>query len=336
MMAGRIHPEPAMGKTLLAAAALAASLLVAPLAGAQGTAFPTRPVTLVVPVAPGGILDTVARMLAPDMGAQLGQPIVVDNKPGASGNIGATFVARSKPDGYTLLVGYSMFHVGNPSMFRDLAWEPLRDFASVAMVAVSPHVVAVHPSVPAQTLKELVDLARASPGKLNYASPGSGSVPHVGMELFKQQAGIDIVHVPYKGAGPMMQDVVAGAVQVTVATPPSLLGFVQSGRVRALAVAAKERHPLMPTVPTTIEAGYPDFQLEAWIALFAPAGTPPETIARLTSAVQETLKASAVVERARATGMAIRFMPPAELDATVRADLAYWSKVIREARIKAD
>ena len=324
-----------MRKSFFALMAAAASF-AASLAMSQPAAFPTRPVTLVVPVAPGGILDTVARMLAPEMGTQLGQPIVVDNKPGASGNIGATFVARSKPDGYTLLVGYSMFHVGNPAMFRDLAWDPLRDFASVAMVAVSPHVVAVHPSVPAHTLKELVDLARASPGKLNYAFPGSGSVPHVVMELFKQKAGIDIVHVPYKGAGPMMQDVIAGAVQVTVATPPSLLGFVQSGRVRALAVAAKERHPLLPDVPTTAEAGYPSFQLEAWIALFAPAGTPVETIARLTHAVQESLKAPAVMERARATGMTIRFMPPAGLDATVRTDLAYWSKVIREAHITAD
>src|SRR6186713_2862413 len=225
-----------MSMTRRLAAALAA-LLIAPFgldAAAQASAFPNKPVTLVVPVAPGGILDTVARMLAADMGKQLGQPVIVDNKPGASGNIGASFVAKSPADGYTLLVGYSMFHVGNPSMFKDLAWDPVRDFSSVAMVAVSPHVVAVHPSVPAQTLKELVALAKREPGKLNYASPGSGSVPHVAMELFKQQAGIDIVHVPYKGAGPMMQDVVGGAVQVTIATPPSILGFVQSGRVRAL------------------------------------------------------------------------------------------------------
>jgi tripartite-type tricarboxylate transporter receptor subunit TctC len=221
-------------------------------------------------------------------------------------------------------------------MFKSLAWDPVRDFASVAMVAVSPHVVAVHPSVPAQTLKELVDLAKREPGKLNYASPGSGSVPHVGMELFKLQTGIDIVHVPYKGAGPMMQDVVGGAVQVTIATPPSLLGFVQSGRVRALAVAAKQRHPLLPEVPTTAEAGYPNFELEAWVALFAPAGTPPDVIARLTAATQEALKSPAVIERARTTGMAIRYMTPAELDTTVKADLQYWSKVIRDARITAD
>ena len=303
---------------------------------AQPAAFPNRPVTLVVPVAPGGILDTVARMLAADMGKHLGQTVVVDNKPGASGNIGAGHVAKSAPDGYTLLVGYSMFHVGNPSMFRNLAWDPLRDFASVAMVAVSPHVIAVHPSVPAQTLKELVELARKSPGTLNYASPGSGSVPHVVMELFKQQTGIQMVHVPYKGAGPMMQDVVAGTVQATIATPPSILGFVQSGRVRALAVAAKSRHPLLPAVPTTAEAGYPNFELEAWVALFAPAGTPPDVLAKLTAATQEALASPAVIERARTTGMAIRFLPPRELDATVKADLQYWSKVIREAGITAD
>ena len=306
-------------------------------AAAQAPRFPTKPVTLVVPVAPGGILDTVARMLAADMSKQLdGQPVVVDNKPGASGNIGAAHVAKSAPDGYTLLVGYSMFHVGNPAMFKELAWDPLRDFSSVAMVAVSPHVVAVHPSVPANTLKELVDLARKQPGKLNYASPGSGSVPHVGMELFKQQTGLDIVHVPYKGAGPMMQDVVGGAVQVTIATPPSILGHAQSGRVRALAVAAKTRHPQLPNVPTTAEAGFPKFELEAWVALFAPAGTPPEVIAKLTAAVQESLRSPAVIERARSTGMNILYMPPMELDATVKDDLRYWGKVIRDAKIRAD
>jgi tripartite-type tricarboxylate transporter receptor subunit TctC len=303
---------------------------------AQPSAFPNRPVTLVVPVAPGGILDTVARMVAADMGKHLGQPVIVDNKPGASGNIGANHVARSPPDGYTLLVGYSMFHVGNPSMFPNLSWDPVRDFASVAMMAVSPHVVAVHPSVPAQTLQELVDLARKEPGKLNYASPGSGSVPHVGMELFKQQNTLDIMHVPYKGGGPMMQDVVGGAVQVTIATPPSLLGFVQSGRVRALAVAAKTRHPLLPNVPTTIEAGYPNFELEAWVALFAPTGTPPDVVAKITAATREALTSPAVIERARTTGMAIRYMAPPELDATVKADLQYWSKVIRDAKITAN
>jgi len=316
--------------------ALAAAAVASFAAFAQAPAFPTHPVTLVVPVAPGGILDTVARMIGPEMSRSLGQPVIVDNKPGASGNIGAMAVVKSPPDGYTLLVGYSMFHVGNPSMFRNLPWDPVRDFSSVAMVAVSPHVIAVHPSVPVHTLKELVDLARAQPGKLNYASPGTGSVGHVGMELFKQQTGIDLVHIPYKGAGPMMQDLIAGTVQVTIATPPSILGFVNAGRVRPLAVAAKTRHPLMPDVPTTAEAGYPNFELEAWVALFAPAGTPAPVIAKLVAAVEDAVKSPVVIERAKTTGMAIRFQPPAELDATVRSDLKYWSAVIRGAGITAD
>jgi tripartite-type tricarboxylate transporter receptor subunit TctC len=194
----------------------------------------------------------------------------------------------------------------------------------------------VHPSVPAKTLKELVDYARANPGKLNYATPGSGSVPHVGMELFKQQTGIDILHVPYKGAGPAMQDVIAGNVQVTIATPPSLLGFVQAGKLRALAVAAKTRHPLLPDVPTSAESGYPGFELEAWVALFAPMGTPADAIARLTAAAQESLGSPDAIEKTRATGMTMRYLNPMQLDAVVKSDLAYWSKVITDAKIKAD
>jgi tripartite-type tricarboxylate transporter receptor subunit TctC len=310
--------------------------LSATFAFAQAPEFPGKPVTLVVPVAPGGILDTVARMLAPEMGRSLGQPVIVDNKPGASGNIGSTYVARSKADGHTLLVGYSMFQVGNPSMFKDLPWDPIRDFASVAMIVTSPHVLAVHPAVPAKNLNELVALAKREPGRLNYATPGSGSVPHVGMELFKQQTGTDFTHVPYKGAGPAMQDVIAGNVQVTIATPPSLLAFVQAGRLRALAVAARTRHPLLPEVPTAAKAGYPQFELEAWVALFAPAGTPPDAIAKLAGAAKDALRAPEVVEKIRATGMTLRYLPPSELDAVVKADLAYWSRVITQAKIKAD
>jgi tripartite-type tricarboxylate transporter receptor subunit TctC len=320
----------------LARALFAVLLSLAPFAAVAQAAFPAKSVTLVVPVAPGGILDTVARMIAPAMSRALGQPIVVDNKPGASGNIGASFVARAPADGYTLLVGYSMFHVGNPAMFASLPWDPVRDFASVGMLVVSPHVLAVHPQVPARDLKALVALAKAEPGKLNYATPGSGSVPHVGMELFKQQTGTDFTHVPYKGAGPAMQDVIAGNVQVTVATPPSLLGFVQAGRMRALAVTARERHALLPDVPTAAEAGYPDFLLEAWVALFAPAGTPPEAIAKLTASAREALASPEAVEKIRATGMTMRYLPPVELDGVVKADLAYWGKVIRDAKIKAD
>ena len=298
--------------------------------------FPNRPVTLVVPVPPGGILDTVARMVIPSMTQSLGQPVVIDNKAGAGGNIAASAVAKSTPDGHSLLVGYSMFHVGNPSMYPNLSWDPLRDFTPIGMLVVSPHVLAVHPSVPAKTLRELVDLARANPGKLNYATSGNGSVPHVGVELFKQQNRLDITHVPYRGAGPAMLDVVAGNVQMTVATPPSLAGFVQSGKMRPLAVAASKRLALMPDVPTSAEAGFPGFELEAWVALFAPMGTPPATVQKLADAVKVAMESAAVRKSAETAGVEIRYMPPAQLDAVVRKDIQYWSNVIKTANIRAD
>jgi len=297
------------------------------------TAFPSRTITLIVPVAPAGILDHSARMVAPAMSAALGQAVVIDNRPGASGNIGATAVARARPDGYTLLIGYSMFHVGNPVMFKDIAWDPVKDFTGVGMIAVAPHVIAVNPAQPFQTLKELVDYARANPGKLNYSTSGNGSVPHVGMELFKQTYKVDITHVPYKGAGPAAQDAIAGNVQMTVATPPSLIGFIKNGRLRALATAAKSRAAVLPDVPTTEEAGFPGVEMEAWVSIFAPAGTPPEVLAKLSGALKLALETPEARQSAATAGMDIRYMTPAQLDAQVRKDIGYWQPVIRQAHI---
>lgn len=315
---------------------LAFSLLMASGLAQSQSNYPNRPVTLVVPVPPGGILDAVARMVMPSMAQTLGQPIVIDNKAGAGGNIAASFVAKSAPDGYNLLVGYSMFHVGNPSMYPNLSWDPLRDFTPIGMLVVSPHVMAVHPSVPAKSLREFVDLVRANPGKLNYATSGNGSVPHVGVELFKQQNNIFITHIPYKGAGPAMLDVVAGNVQMTVATPPSLAGFVQSGKMRPLAVAASKRLALMPDVPTAAEAGFPGFELEAWVALFAPMGTPPAAVQKLTEAAKFAMESPNVRKSAETAGVEIRYMSPTQLDAVVRKDIQYWSNVIKTANIRAD
>jgi len=315
---------------------LALSLQLLPGAAQSQTNYPNRPVTLVVPVPPGGILDAVARMVVPSMAQTLGQPFVIDNKAGAGGNIAASYVAKSAPDGYNLLVGYSMFHVGNPSIYPNLSWDPLRDFTPIGMLVVSPHVLAVHPSVPAKNLREFVDLARANPGKLNYATSGNGSVPHVGVELFKQQNNLFITHIPYRGAGPAMLDVVAGNVQMTVATPPSLAGFVQSGKMRPLAVAASKRLALMPDVPTAAEAGFPGFELEAWVALFAPMGTPSAAVQKLTEAVKLAMESPTVRKSAETAGVEIRYMPPAQLDALVRKDIQYWSKVIKTANIRAD
>ncbi len=327
-----------LGKTalLIIGCLCAIAAQAQPASTGSGQAFPSRPVTLIVPVPPGGILDYVARLVAPPLAKAIGQTVVVENKSGASGNIAATYVARAKPDGYTLLVGYSMFHVGNPTLFSQLQWDPLRDFSSVAMLAVSPHLIAVHPSLPVNTLQELVTYAKANPGKVNYGTPGNGSVPHVGVELFKQMTKANFTQVPYKGSGPMMIDVISGQVQMTVATPPSVMSHIQAGKLRGLAIAAKRRSPLLPDVPTSAEAGFPGFELEAWVALFAPTGTPPEAVKRLTDALKQVLDTDEIKKATGNSGIEARYMTPAQLDQLVKADLEYWSKVIREAKISAD
>lgn len=311
-------------------------LLACAISTASAADFPDRAVTITVPVPPAGILDQVSRIIAPTLSTNLGQTVIVENRPGASGNIAATYVARAKPDGYTLLAGYSMFHVGNPVMYRKLDWDPLKDFKPVAMLVVSPHIIAVNSKQPFQSLQELVDFAKKNPNVLNYATSGNGSVPHIGVELFKQRTGIELVHVPYKGAGPAVQDVLAGNVQMTVATPPSVGGFIATGQLRALAVASKTRIPLLPDVPTTAEAGFPDFELDAWVALFAPANTPDSAIATLTEAVKKTLATERVQQSLLTVGVQVRYMTPEQLDQQVRKDIDYWQPVIRKAGISID
>ncbi|ANN73986.1 Bug family tripartite tricarboxylate transporter substrate binding protein [Bordetella bronchialis] len=324
-------------KRVLNAAVLAGAALAATLAGGPShAAFPERPLRIVVPVPPGGIIDQVVRIITPPMAEMLKQSIIVENRAGASGNIAASYVARSTPDGYTLLAGYSMFHVGNPVMFHKLDWDPVKDFAPVAMLVSSPHVIAVNPKLPVRTLKELVEYAQAHPGELNYATSGNGSVPHIGMELFKQKTGVQITHVPYKGAGPAVQDVLSGNVQMTVATPPSLAGFVTTGRLRPLAIAAKSRIPMLPDVPTTAEAGFPGFELEAWVALFAPAGTPKDVVAAISEAAQKSLQTDKVKEALAAAGVSAWYLTPAQLDTQVRKDIDYWQPVIRKANITVE
>ena len=299
-------------------------------------AFPDRPITLVVPNPPGGLVDTSARLLSEPLARVIGQPIIVDNKPGASGNTAYQYVAKAKPDGYTLLISYSGYHVGNPALFDKLAWDPIKDFSPVALLTVSTNVIAVHPSVPVNNLKEFIAYAKANPGKLNYASQGNGSVSHIGTEIFKQTTGVEMVHVPYKGSGPAIQDVLAGQVQVFISTPPSLMQHVQSGKLKGLAVTGKNRHPGMPNVPTTSEAGLPSFQLESWVALYAPAGTPAPVIAKLSDSVKQSLALPEVKERSDAAGVELRYLNPGQMDALLKKELPYWSKAIKAANITLD
>jgi tripartite-type tricarboxylate transporter receptor subunit TctC len=297
--------------------------------------FPARPITIVVPVPPGGIVDMAARLASEPLTQALNQTVVVDNRAGASGNIAYAHVAQAAPDGYTLLASYSMYHAGNPSLFNDLRWKA-ESFTPVAMLAVAPHVVVVHPSLPVHSLKELVDYAKAHPGEVNYASQGSGSVPHVGTELLKQMTATDMVHVPYKGSGPAIQDVLSGRVQLFITTPPSIIGHIQQGKLRAIAVASGSRHPMLPDVPTSVEQGFANFELDAWVSLFAPAGTPPDAIKQIAQALEAGLAKPETIQKARAAGIEARYQSPEALGKTVKADTEHWSAVIRSAGIVAN
>ena len=217
-----------------------------------------------------------------------------------------------------------------------LPWDPIKDFSPIALLTVSTNVIAVHPSVPVNNLKEFIAYAKANPGKLNYASQGNGSVSHIGTEIFKQITGVEIVHVPYKGSGPAVQDVLAGQVQVFITTPPSVMQHVQSGKLKALAVTGKTRHPGMPNVPTTAEAGLPTFQLESWVALYAPAGTPAPVITKLTDSVKASLALPEVKERADTAGVELRYLTPAATDALLKKELPFWNKAIKSAHITLD
>ncbi len=301
-------------------------------ASVHAQSFPAKPVTLVVPNPPGGIVDTSARLVGDPLAKLLGQSVVVDNKPGGSGNIAYQLVTRAPKDGHTLLVSYSAYHVVNPSLFAKLPWNP-KDLAPVAGLTAGTNVIAVHPSVPAKTLKEFIAYLKANPKKVNYASQGNGSLAHLGGALFEQQTNTEMVHVPYKGSGAAIQDVLSGQVQLFITTPPSVIGHIQQGKLKALAVTSKSRHPMLPDVPTTAEAGLPGFELEAWVALFAPAGTPAPAIAKLTEDVKRVLAMPESKQRADAAGIEPRYLAPDALESLVRRETESWAKVVKAAHI---
>lgn len=298
--------------------------------------YPDRPVTIVVPGAPGGGGDFTARLLAEGLAAQLGQSVVVENRAGASGNIAAQYVARSQPDGYTLLLAYSGTHVVNPVLFDNLQWDPIKSFAPVAMVITAPQVIAVNNNLPARNLAELIDYARQHPGQINYASSGVGSMQHIGTELLALRTGVQLTHVPYKGAGAAMTDLLSSQVGLLVTTPPAVVGYLRAGQLRALAIASKQRHPMLPDVPTTAEAGVQDVELDAWFALYAPHGTAQEAIDRLAQAVRSVTEGANFKQRSEQAGTYATYMPPAELGEFTRRQLDYWADAIGRAGIKAE
>jgi tripartite-type tricarboxylate transporter receptor subunit TctC len=314
----------------LAWAACAAS------ADANADSWPSRPITFVVPTAPAGSTDIMARLVGEPLQRALGQPVVVDNRPGASGNIGAEFVARAAPDGYTLLMQYSGYHVGNPSLYPNLKWSPTKDFVPVAMVMRAPHVVAVSGKLPVNSMKELIEYGKKKEGGLFFASSGNGSIQHIAGELLARQAKEPMTHVPYKGSGPAINDLISGNVDMFITTPPSVIGHFASGRIKALAYTGSKRHASMPNVPTSAEAGLPGYEVESWFAVFAPAKTPPEVVAKLSAEIRKIVESESFRKKVDDQGAFATYMDPPTLAKFVDQELAAWSKVIKSADIKPD
>jgi tripartite-type tricarboxylate transporter receptor subunit TctC len=315
-----------------------AALLALIAATTPGSAddYPARPIRVIVPTAPGGMADILARHFGQKLGEKIKQPVIVENKTGAGGVIAADYVAKSPADGYTIYVGFHATNAILPTLDPKLPYKPASDFAPIIHIANLPNVLVVNSKVEVTSVKELVELARAKPGVLSYASQGMGSSGHIAGEQFRLLTKTDIVHVPYKGAAPALQDLIAGRVPMMFDIVPFALQHIRDGSVRGLAVAAPQRVPVLPDIPTMAEAGYPGVQGGAWFALFAPAGTPPAVIDLLNKAARDAFNAPDAREKLEPRGVVLILGSPAELGAWVAADTERWAKVIREAGIKLE
>jgi tripartite-type tricarboxylate transporter receptor subunit TctC len=302
-------------------------------APAQAQTYPSRPIRIIDAFAPGGITELCARTVGEKMSQSLGQPVIVENRPGGGGNIGVGAVARATPDGHTLVVVPSLFTT-NISLFKNINWDPIRDFEPLMLVGRTPIFLVVNPTVlRTGSVKELIAFAKAEPGKLNYASGGIGATPHLAGELFKAMAGVDMTHIAYKGTAPAMADLVAGQVHLSFSSPLTALPHVKSGRLRALGVTGLERSKLMPDVPTIAEAGVPGYEVISWFGFLAPAGTPRPIVQKLHAEMAKSLSLPDVRERLGNVGLEIVASTPEQMRAFVKADIAKWAKVIRDARI---
>jgi tripartite-type tricarboxylate transporter receptor subunit TctC len=307
--------------------------LAASTAGAQN--YPTRPVSVIVPYAVGGTTDIVARLIASQLGTSLGQPLVVDNRAGGNGNIGWGLVARAAPDGYTLLTTEMSFTIA-PALGTKQPFDAKKNFAHIVTAASAPHVLVISPSIPAQTVQEFITLAKASPGKFNYGSGGNGTNTHLGGELLKSTAGIDLTHVPYRGAGQVLQDLMAGQVQALVTSVPTALPHIRSGKLRALLVTSEKRSPQLPDVPSAPEAGLPKMVMDFWVGFAAPAGTPQPVIDRINKAVSDAALSPEGRKRLAEQGLDPVPGTPAQASAKVAEEMERWAAIVKAAGIKAD
>ena len=319
-----------------AVALLCAAAAAWPVAAAEPAAYPQRPIRFIVPFAPGGSTDTLARTLAQRLSDALGQQVVVDNRSGGNGNIGTEIVARALPDGHTILLGYIANLGIGPSLYAKLPYDPLKDFAPVTLLAVSPNILVAHPSVPVKSVKELVAYAKANPQKVNYASAAVASLGHLAGELLNSAAGIHMQHVPYKGSGQAVIDLIAGQVQIMISGMSSVMPHIKAGKLKPLAVTGSQRSPAVPEVPTIAESGYPGFEASAWYGVLAPAGTPKPVVARLNAEILRALKMPEVKERLENVGFELVGSTPQAFGDYMKVEIAKWAKVVKASGVRAE
>jgi tripartite-type tricarboxylate transporter receptor subunit TctC len=314
----------------------AAALLAAAASAVSAQSYPSKPVRMIVGFPPGGGTDVVARVIGQKLSEWWGQALAVENRPGATGTIGADAVAKSAPDGYTLIMGHVNSHAIAPNLFAKLPYDALKDFAAVAYVGYVPNVLAVHPSVPANSVKELVALAKSKPGQLNYASSGNGSTQHLAGEMFKQLTGVSIVHVPYKGSGDAIKDLLGGVVAMNFDTMPPVLPHVQSGKLRGLAISTPKRLPQLANVPTFEEEGIKGFDVTNWYGVMAPGGTPREIVNKLNADINKAMQVPEVRTRLEAVGTQLNEQSASQFEAFMKAEVAKYAKLVKDANIRIE
>ena len=310
-----------------------ASILFFLWAGAHAQSFPAKPLRIIVPSSTGGAVDGLARLVA-QISTSLGQQVLADNRPGANGAIGLELAAKAPPDGHTLVLGFLGPLAVNPGLYKKLPYDPVKDFAPISLVAESPLLVVAHPSLPARTVKELIQLAKSRPGQITYGTGGTGTGGHLTIELFKITAGVDLLHVPYKGVGPALTDVLAGHISLMTSSPISSQPHVKSGRLRGLAVTGRARSPALPEVPTMIESGLTNFESTTWFGVLAPAGTPPAIVTKLNAEINNLLRQPEVREQIGRLGADPAGNTPEQFAAHIKTEIAKWAKVIKAANIQ--
>ncbi|WP_219213862.1 Bug family tripartite tricarboxylate transporter substrate binding protein [Variovorax boronicumulans] len=321
---------------VLATVAAAGALSLAPLAAQAQAAFPSKPITIIVPFSAGGTTDILARVVGLHMGTDLGQPVVVDNRAGAGGNIGGQAAARANPDGYTLFMGTVGTHAINQSLYKKMPFDPIKDFAPLSRVAMVPNLLVANPAQPYKSVKELIAYGKAHPGKINFGSSGNGSSIHLSGELFKQMTGVDMQHVPYRGSAPAVSDLLGGQISVMFDNMPSAIQHVRGGKLRALAVTTAKRSPALPDVPTIAEAGVPGYEATSWFGLLAPAGTPAPIVAKLNAAILKALADPEVKKKLAEQGAESHGEKPEEFAAFIKSETAKWGKVVKESGASLD